>query len=205
MSDTHLQRIVLCAALVLVSTPAWAKEGWYAGVKGGVVGGADTDVAPTAGTLTKNAEIGPAIMGTIGYADGNGARMEGEISWRKNDVDTDGLTLAGLPFDLNLENLAFMVNGAYDVQLNSQATSFIMGGIGFSRVSGTLEHAGADFDEDDIVFAYQFGTGLAFPVTDSVSFNVSYRFFGTTEPELDSRFAINNTHHNGLFGLTYSF
>ncbi len=205
MRKTYLGQCVLCAVLVLVSSSAWAKEGWYAGVKGGVVAGADADT--NAGTL--DAELGPAVMGAAGYAIGTGARVEGEISWRKNDVDTDGIglvTIQGVfPFDLSLENLAFMVNGAYDFQLDSPVTPFIMGGIGFSRVSGTLEILGEDFDEDEIAFAYQCGAGLAWHVTESVSVDVSYRFFGTTEPELDPLLEINNTHHNGLVGLTYSF
>ncbi len=224
MSKTHLQRIVLCASLVLISTPAWANEGWYAGIKGGVGGGADAELGSA---VNLDAEIGPAIMGVVGHAIGNGVRLEGEISWRTNDVDISisdiGKDIAndflGTSFttdqyntfltsnsDTSLENLAFMVNGAYDFQNNSSVTPFIMGGIGFSIVTGTIKVGGLDLgDDDDTVFAYQFGAGLAYRITQSVSVDVSYRFFGTTEPEFDVTTEVNNTHHNGLVGLTYSF
>ena len=183
---------------VLASTSVWAKEGWYAGVKGGVGGGADADIVAT--PITLDTEAGPVVMGTVGYAIGDGARFEGEISWRTNDVDF-GTDL----IDSSLENLAFMVNGAYDFQLNSPVTPFIMGGVGVSKVSVAVEFAGLEADEEKTVFAYQFGAGLSWHATDSVSVDVSYRFFGTPDPEFDPLLETNNTHHNGLVGLTYAF
>ena len=62
-----------------------------------------------------------------------------------------------------------------------------------------------DIDEDDTVFAYQAGGGMAYSFTPQLGVEVSYRFFGTAEPDMGGGLETNNIHHHGLVGLTYAF
>ncbi len=212
MRNTYLVRIALCAALMLVATSAWAKEGWYAGGSGGVSFGADADFSTRdIGTVVRDSRIGPAFLGNAGYAVGDGVRLEGEISWRRNLLEADGLFL-DLPedgnslFEADVQNLALMVNGAYDFQVDWPVTPFVMGGVGVSLVTSTFDVDGSETDEEATELAYQVGTGLTYHVTESVAFDAQYRFFGTPSAKFDTLgVTVNNTHHNVLFGLKYSF
>jgi OOP family OmpA-OmpF porin len=79
-----------------------------------------------------------------------------------------------------------MANGWYDVDTGSQWVPFVGGGIGAALVNldvQSIAGVATPFDETDTVFAYQFGAGLGYKVTPNAIVNVSYRLFGTTDPE----------------------
>ncbi len=212
MNTIQLGRVTLCATLALAAASPWAQAGWYAGMAGGGGGGADVELDPAQlvrflDAVTQEADVGPVALGAVGYAFGNRTRIEGEIAWRNN-------ALSG-PAEGDTSNLSFMLNGAYDVPLDSRVTQFTMGGVGISIFEysdidlGTLNLSSIE-DDATVVFAWQAGTGLRFAATPSISLELSYRFFGTAEPDFDGSLGdiittINNTHHNGLVGVTYSF
>ena len=196
----------------LLATSAWAnQEQYYVGIKGGIGGGPDAKSVLGRLSATVDTDLGPVVMGTVGHALGNGMRLEGEISWRRNNLDSASLRLptasGSVDTEGNLQNRAVMVNGVYDFQFGSSITPFVLGGIGVSRVDVEVTQIGSrslNFEDDEIVFAYQVGAGLTYQLTESISLDVSYRFFGT--PQVDSGGTeINNLHHNGLVGLSYQF
>ena len=207
--------------MVLVATSAWADSGFYVGVKGGIDFGPDMEVngifEDMEGTVTSrkvslDTDMGPAVMGSVGYALGNGVRLEGEISWRRNTLDK--FSVGGISIDTegDIQNLAFMLNGAYDFHFDSPITPFVMGGLGVaiveSEITKIAEFSTPNLEADDTVFAYQVGAGLSYQVTPKVAFDVSYRFFGTQEPDFfddASEGEVTNIHHNVLVGLSYSF
>ncbi len=90
-----LMRCALCAVLAVwfMALPAQAEQqGWYVGLSGGIdenpsKATATNPLSPGA-TSTITTKIGPVVMGSAGYALGNGVRVEGEISWRHNSLDT---------------------------------------------------------------------------------------------------------------------
>ena len=208
--------------MVLVATSAWADSGFYVGVKGGIDfwSGTETELIevidesdPTNTKTTKgtlDSDMGPAVMGSVGYALGNGVRLEGEISWRRNAFDKfSGDDGSSRDIEGDLQNLAFMLNGAYDFHFDSPITPFVMGGLGVAIVESEITKVGesptSHSDANDTVFAYQVGAGLSYQVTPKVAFDVSYRFFGTQDLVFDGGGEMTNTHHNVLVGLSYSF
>ena len=212
-----LQRgVMICLLLGLGASAALAQEGhWYMGLKGGLNAGVEAEAANQGVVVTLESEPGAALLWSVGYAL-NGLRVEGEVSWRQNDLDS--ATLPGslrfqstgtntAPAEGSLTNLAVMLNGVYEVELSPLLTPFVLGGIGVSRVTGELERVGSQafsFDDDKTAFAYQVGVGIDYPLLDALPMEVSYRFFGTPNVQFDD-VEVNNTHHAGLFGFTYAF
>lgn len=203
-----LALVVLCVFI----TPALAQDGnWYASLKGGISSGPEASAADQGVSLTLDTDVGAALMGSVGYAWENGVRLEGEVSWRDNELgDVDvrvGNRQGTVDVDGSVTNVAFMVNGAYEVALSPLLTPYLMAGLGVARleseVSG-LAGTSIQWDDDKTVFAYQAGVGVAYPLTPEWSFDVSYRFFGTEDVTFDD-VTVTNTHHTGLFGLAYAF
>lgn len=214
----HILRVGLIVGLFMgfVTAPALAKDGhWYTALKGGINGGAMGEASGQGLSVDLDTQMGAALVWSVGYAV-NGIRIESELSWRRNDLDS--VTLPGnlrfqstgtntAPAEGRLLNFAYMVNGVYEMNLTPLFTPFLLGGVGFSRVTGELERVGSlpfYFDDDKTAFAYQVGAGLEYPLIKDLSFEVSYRFFGTPAVEFDD-VEVNNTHHTGLFGLTLAF
>ena len=91
----------------------------------------------------------------------------------------------------------------------------MLGGVGIANVKGEISEVifeersiDVNADEDDTVFAYQGGVGVSYAVSPQLSLEVSFRVFGTMEPDLKiggEGEKVTNLHRNGLVGLTYSF
>ena len=60
-----------------------------------------------------------------------------------------------------------------------------------------------------VVFAYQLGTGVDFALTDRLSLDLGYRFFGSTKPKFTEangrKFEMDYYSHNAILGLRYGF
>lgn len=193
--------------LGVLATPALAQEShWYTGVKGGINAGADADVTGLNVPIGISTETGAAVLWTVGYAR-NQWHVESELSWRRNDLDEVSGPEGSVSVGGSLRNFAWMVNGIYEVPMTNLFTPFLLGGIGLARVEGELTSVASydvAVDDDKTAFAYQFGAGVAYPLSKDFAFEVSYRFFGTptvTFSDVD----VNNTHHGGLVGLTLAF
>ena len=202
--------------LCVFATPALAQEGhWYTAIKGGLNGGADAEAASQDVSIGLGTEAGAAVLWSVGYA-WEKFRVESELSWRSNDLDT--ATFPGAlrfestgtntaPAEGGLTNFAYMLNGAYEMNWTPLFRPFVLAGLGFSSVTAELDRIGTqpfNFDDDKTAFAYQVGAGVEYPLSDSFAMEVSYRFFGTSAVKF-SDVDVNNTHHTGLFGLTYAF
>lgn len=125
---THTLRLGLMVCLVvgLLPLPVLATEGWYASVKGGVTSGPDGDEEITPGLSGSfDTELGVALLGAVGYGlrSMDGFRVEGELSWRRNALDTltlrSGFGTAEGTLDGSITNLAGMLNVVYAWQWTS--------------------------------------------------------------------------------------
>ncbi len=193
-----MRKGMLCLVMFLAmmaSTGAWAEPGdWYVRVAGGAGGGADGKLL---GQKVET-ELGYVVSGAVVVAVAEHTHLESEISWRRNSMDATRGSSALLGKS-RVTNLAIMSNISQGFHLDGPVTPFVMGGPGVSFFEVK------DFGDQQTVFAYQAGAGVMFDMTETLAVEVSYRFFGTTEPTLPLVSDINNTHHNGLVGLTYSF
>lgn len=221
--------LLSAAAFIGVAAGAQAADGWYASGNAGVTMLRDADFTDSftvlgAGVTAKGEtdfDTGFGLSGAIGHAWGP-FRLEGEISYRKNDLDkltinsvaVAGVLITGLgTFDLggDATALGFMANGYYDFDTDSNWVPFAMAGIGGARLNidiTSLAGAAVTYDESDTVFAYQVGAGIGYKISPTTTVNLSYRFFGTTDPTFDDgvdKIESEYQSHNILVGITVWF
>lgn len=183
------------------------------------------------GNMSVDFQTGFAGLVSVGYGFGNGLRVEGEVNYRSNNVDS--ITAPGrFAYGTGgvASTLGFMVNVLYDFRLGS-VMPYIGGGVGYglhnySSVSfrgfqpGTTTNLNTIIDDDDGQFAYQAILGLAVPVgLPGLAFTFEGRFFGTTSSELTavtrnvvtgaqvgtSKAEVDNMNWSVLVGLRYNF
>ena len=112
-------------------------------------------------------------------------RFEAELAYRNNDLDK--MTVFIVPpvsgsIDGEVTSTALMGNVYWDLNTGTVVTPFIGAGIGVANVDAEITGLG---DGDDTVFAYQLALGLAFKVSEAAKIDLSYRYFATSDPDLD--------------------
>jgi len=203
-----------------ISWPASAAEEWYGNLSAGVSLMDDADSSGRLLTLSNSFDAGPVVLGSVGWNSGKSWRLEGEVSYRKNDLSTfDSVAVAGLgaATGLNLAaagdvtSFGFLLNAAYDFNTGSNWTPYLMAGIGFAhiKVNDAKIVNVRVADDSDTVFAYQIGAGIDYKIGDKWSVGLSYRYFAAADPsftavdrtEFDSEYST----HNILAGVTLKF
>lgn len=206
MGKVMKKYILTMTVIVVLTTPISspnAREGWY--VTGGAGGTLLQESSSTAADAFGNAitfdtdfDFGFGLQGAAGYAwdshgdRGGGAvlRVEGEVFYKSNDIDTFTLktvTVAGIGTFVtpatesgtgDVSALGFMANAWYEFFTGMPWRPYVGGGVGLANISldePTLA------DDDDWVFAYQFGAGLGYEITPDFVIAVEYRLLGTTD------------------------
>jgi opacity protein-like surface antigen len=206
----NLLIIFVCVLASFFSASVYSAEGLYVSGNIGFATASDSDLKDsTVPGVTVNTEFdtGLAFGAALGY-DFNRFRVEGEISYQQNDVDK--ISAQGFLFDAtgDAKALSFLINGYYDFVNRSAFTPYISAGLGFAQYEfNNLNISGLGFpgsNEEDTVFAYQIGIGVGYAVTEKVTIDVKYRYFGTEDSEYDTteaEFASNNF----LFGVRVNF
>jgi len=124
-------------------------------------------------------------------------RFETELAYQKNDMDKITYKTAEDTFKLStsgdVSSVSVLFNLYHDFKNNSPFTPFVTGGIGISRISSSSirppsEIANNDSlkipSDNDTVFAYQVGAGVAYEAHESIFFDFKYRYFGTHDPKI---------------------
>jgi OOP family OmpA-OmpF porin len=203
MQKGHIMRLrtalLATAFLTAASAAAMAQQttGLYLGLGGGANWARDADIE--GGGINSEAEYdtGWAAIGAVGYGFGNGLRLELELGYRDNDVDSvRGVTSASGSTNV----WSAMVNALYDVPTGWVVNPYIGAGIGYARVKadGITASPTVTVDDSDNVFAYQGIVGA-----------LDYRYFATLDPEfstsagttVDGEYAA----HTVLLGLRWEF
>lgn len=205
--------MVACAVCALCPAPASAQytpytTGPYVSLG---VGPNFTNKAKTSGSgIDTEYRFDPGIAGAaaVGYGLGNGVRIEGELGYRKNDVDKASTGAASGAF----RSYTFMLNGLYDLALGWPVTPYFGGGVGLAnvRASGvTVPGSTQRISDSQNDLAYQAIGGLSYAITENLKVDASYRFLGAVDPDLktstggkvDTRY----TNHTVLLGLRWEF
>jgi OOP family OmpA-OmpF porin len=198
----------LCPAPASAQTAAQYTTGPYVSLG---VGPNFTNKAKTSGSgidTEYRFDTGIAGAAAVGYGLGNGVRVEGEIGYRKNDVDKASTGAASGTF----RSYTFMLNGLYDLALGWPVTPYFGGGIGLANVRAggvTVPGSTTRISDSQNDLAYQAIGGLSYPLTDHLKLDASYRFLGAVDPDLkasnggkvDTRY----TNHTVLLGLRWEF
>ncbi len=125
--------------------------------------------------------------------------------------------------------ISFMVNGFYDFGARSRIKPYLGVGAGVAQLSmndvdglfgiaATLaDPPGGDtaltvrlkVDDDDTVFAYQFGAGVGYEISEMIILTLDYRYFATRDPKFTDDFGEKVTSeyrsHSFGVGLRYYF
>jgi len=191
----------LCACF---STPAMSADGPYVGVNIGITMPSDSDISEKGGTGTGEISFdsGVAFSAALGQKIGTG-RLEAEIGYKTSDIDEVSVTgLGSAPLNGDASVLSFMGNGYIDFNASPTVKPYIMAGLGVANLK--IKLSDLDADEDDTVFAYQAGVGCGFPLSQTVTLDLGYRYMGTSDADFGDSEATYGS-HNVLAGLRFNF
>lgn len=205
MKKTFTVVVGLFMLLMLPLVSFSAGPGPYINVNLGMSFLMDSDFSEPGATGTLEYDTGFATGFAGGYNFGM-FRIEGEIGYQINDIDTAtvytrGSYASGSVANGDMTALSFMANGYFDFVNATPFTPFITAGLGVAQLE-IEDLRGYDFD--DTVFAYQFGAGVGFAVTKNFTIDLQYRYFATDDPEFgvsEAEFASQNAY----LGLRYNF
>ena len=204
--------VVISLSLILSSSVLFASDGVntqgpYFAARLGVCFLEDATLSEEGVPFTVDTEFdtGIGVEAAMGYDFGM-FRAEGEIGYRKNDVDTFSILGVSLVGGGDIDALSFMVNGYLDFENQTALTPYIGAGVGVAKVSANDISIGgvALSDEDDTVFAYQLGVGIGYSVTESLTIDLAYKYFATEDPDFEGTKAEYGS-HNILFGVRINF
>ena len=177
----------------------------------------DADWAYTDEDLHVSYDDQPAFGGSFGYMAANGFRVEGELTYRVNDVDM----VFDTPVDGKLNTLSLMVNLLYELRFGdsgglygstSPRRPYI--GVGAGAVRTALEDVSEDLVTvviDDFAYgpAYQFIGGLGIELTPTTLITVDFRYLIAENMELTDvggdAFEIDSAHSTIVVGLRTNF
>ncbi|MGA0395095.1 MAG: outer membrane protein, partial [Rhodospirillales bacterium] len=173
-----------------------AEKNWYFNFSGGTNILQDADNDGNNFSVESSFNRGATVLGAIGKKHRQW-RLEGELSYRYNTLDTiDSVSVGGtgaatglgLDADGDIHKFGLMVNAIFDFDLNSKWSPFILAGFGTSYINASdISIAGTRVaDDSDFVFAYQGGVGLNYNSSESWSAGLQYRLFGTSDPKFDA-------------------
>jgi opacity protein-like surface antigen len=137
---------------------------------------------------SRNFDFDTGFVGAfaVGAMVGSHFRVEGELSYRTNDVGGATVENEGVAGTRSgsASALAFMLNGWVDLPGHGNFRPYAGGGAGFAKVS--LEGHTANvpfyseifkFDNSETVFAFQLGAGVAMQMSAGVQVTLDYRYF----------------------------
>ena len=177
---------------------------------------ADTTASDELGSF--NLSFNPALQGSVVFGWdlkpnnplGEG-RVELEYARHSNPLDrvafVEGKTKGN--GDLTVDSL--LLNCIAVIRNESRWLPYFLIGIGAARMDASgLQVNGQPLSNDTAtVFAYQLGGGVEYALSDSLSLDLGYRFFGTTPPRFaepnGQRFKSDYYSHGVILGLRLGF
>lgn len=205
-----MKRLIISVLVLLITFPAAAMADRGRGYVSAFIGAntvedttiSDYSVSPP---YHDRLEFDPgSYAGATGGIDFGMLRVEGEVSYRGNDVDRlveeDGTSHSDS--DAYVGVLALMLNAFIDIETGSMVTPYFGGGVGVANVS--IEDLPFYEDDDDSVLAYQLGAGLGFNVTRAFTIDLGYRYFDTERADF-YKASMDYQSHSVAIGFRYTF
>lgn len=157
-----------------------------------------------AGTDLKKIKLnsGLTLTGAFG-CDYGPYRVEGELGYQSSEVDSivdlaENTTDEDVSADVAIVSL--MMNGYYDIELSGIEIS-PYAGVGAAQVSFDDWNDGTA-DTNETTLAWQLGAVFGFPVADNIMLDARYRYFKTTDFNLDLEGAETDLEtHSALLGM----
>ncbi len=170
-------------------TPAKSTErGYYVAGHLGWTAAAETNFeSSTATTSPSTSLLAFQAEGAGGYKFANGISFElaGNYNYAEFD-DTDGYASV----------FAVMPNAKMEFDIGQPVLPYVMGGAGFGFLNAEDPATGITGSDSGLTFAYQLGFGAMYPINLQTSLDFGYRYFGTSEADLD----LNGTEYTTDYG-----
>ncbi|MBF0402075.1 MAG: porin family protein [Magnetococcales bacterium] len=140
-------------------------------------------------------DAGVNLSAAVGMRLQQTVRLELEGSYRKADANkrVSGSTSTNLDGDVTIKTL--MGNIYWDLPVKLQMQPYLVGGVGVGW--GNVSVSGENDHRTDL--AYQVGGGFSYDLSDKVTADIGYRYFGMQYP------VVNIGVHEFLVGLRYGF
>jgi opacity protein-like surface antigen len=191
----------------ICSSPVAAKD-LYVSAWGGPNYIYDEDATSTAATSTINYELGGAAGIAVGIAVNDLISFEGEVSYRRNTVDSIS---NGNPGSGDTDVISGMVNtvlklGTY---VGEKINPYAGVGFGMANVESHFVGPNPNQDANEEVFAYQVMFGVDYKITADTNVFLETRYFQTADFDLDvstggtRTFKVRST--SALIGIRHSF
>ena len=142
---------------------------------------------------------------------GGEGRVELEYSRRSTPLDQVGFAEGKVPGSGDLTVDSLLVNFIGVGHDDSAWAPYILLGLGAARSDASgLRASGQPLATDTAtLFAYQAGIGVDYALSDHISFDLGYRFFGTTPPKFTEtngqRFETDYFSHSLMLGMRVGF
>jgi opacity protein-like surface antigen len=187
------QLLTLLAVLVpSVSSAEMAFTDMYVGGFGGAVFGVDAEGEAPLLVGNPSLDFDPDGQYALGLVFGArvapNLRAEVELSYSNSDVDKTSTVLNVIAADGDLSSTSLLINGWYEFETNSSWRPYVGGGIGYTKVDADIDTAPSfsTFNDSDGGFSYQIGFGVTFPVGQSGTVDIGYRYRETPNLNLVS-------------------
>lgn len=168
-----------------------------------------------------DAGLGFGLVFGKGYD--NNLRIEGELSYRRNDLAS--FSLAGETFAAtgDISALSFIFSTYYDLANPTPFTPYLGAGLGGAYINldaRQIDPIFADivYNDQTLAFAYQLGGGLAYQLNRYLTLDLGYRYFATPTLKLKDQdaqvnasggalntFETDYASHNVSLGLRLAF
>jgi opacity protein-like surface antigen len=194
---------------VLLAAEARANEGVYVASSLGAVIPEDAEIPNEVNDAKFSFETGIGGELALGYAFADGFRAELSAGFLNAELDEIESSSRSVGIDGSLWTVEGFVTGYYDFRPSRLGASDLEGlalfaGVGVGVAYVDFDSSDVGLDADDAALAYRMTGGVAFDVSDAVTFLVQYEYLGTDEPVLQGiEFEI--AAHKALAGVRLSF
>lgn len=206
----------LCLQFVFSGIAAAQHSGPYVGAYFGgsmLTTGKSTDAQGNFSFTFDPAPMGSGVVGwdlEPGHPLGEG-RIELEYARRSNKLTKAKFVEGSVQADGTVNADSLLMNFIGVFRDKSHMTPYAGAGLGAARIEADkLSITGQPFSSgSEVVFAYQLLAGVDFALSEHVSIDVGYRFFGSVAPTFTEtggqKFTMEYLSHNAVLGLKLGF
>ena len=207
-----MKKITFCLLFVMLTaigaSDAFAQTsrlyfaGYLALVSSGDLDFSETTTANNGDMKLKNAN---SFAGAMGLRFSRNLRIEAELGYRSQDVDTLDTAAGNFEFAGDITATTGLLNVIYDFDVPWKLEPFVSAGLGLALIEADLVNAGGptpSVSDDAIELVWALGGGARYRMSPKLAFTGGYRYMDTTDLELGS-YNIEYSNHEFRVGLEY--
>lgn len=207
--------IIICSILLtLLCSQVYGLDNYYGRISLGLAHPSESDMSDsTAPGTTIKAEY--KINGCASAAFGSDfgkIRGEIELAYQQNDFDKAFSSGVNRTIDGEISTISYLFNLYYDFDNDTNFTPYLTAGVGFTSLqikdfslpATATDPAFASTNDEDLVFTYQIGCGVAYAIERNISIDINYRRFTPSDPDFNT-VQSEYTSNNFYVGLRINF